>query len=151
MTVPHFLESRTVPHLIESRAVPLNDSWLPGINTLMSINSSSIQLVWRPSFSLQGVDIDQLSGNFTVSLYVGTRNNVSNKAVVYDVSKLNTSDSITITGLAPDTVYDACFDSKWCDQNSTAKDSAVRGIPPPKCRLLRTYATGMSNQILNIP
>ncbi|CAF3215203.1 unnamed protein product [Rotaria sp. Silwood2] len=117
-----------------------------GINTLMSINSSSIQLMWRPSSSLQGIDINQLSGNFTVSLYVGTRNNVSNKAVVYDVSKLNTSDSITITGLAPDTVYHTCFDSKWYDQNSTAEDNALRAFPPPKCRLLRTYATGESNQ-----
>ncbi|CAF1465220.1 unnamed protein product, partial [Rotaria sordida] len=130
-----------IPHSIESRTVPFNDSWLPRIDTLMSINSSSIQLVWRPSFSLEDVDIDQLSGNFTVSLYVGTRNSVSNKAIVYDVSKLNTSDSITITGLVPDTVYHTCFDSEWYEQKSTIEDNTHRAIPPPKCRLLRTYTT----------
>ncbi|CAF3140881.1 unnamed protein product [Rotaria socialis] len=107
----------------------------------MSINSSAIQLVWRPSSSLESVDIDQFSGNFTVSLYVGARMHVFNKIVVYDVSKLNTTDSITIAGLAPDTVYHACFDSEWYEQNSTMKDDARRAFPPAKCRLLRTYAT----------
>ncbi|CAF1399019.1 unnamed protein product [Rotaria magnacalcarata] len=104
-------------HSTKCNNLPFDDDMLPQIYTLMSINSSAIQLVWRPSSSLESVDIDQFSGNFTVSLYVGTRMHVFNKIVVYDVSKLNTTDLITIAELSPDTVYHACFDSEWYEQN----------------------------------
>jgi hypothetical protein len=134
-----------IPYSTKCDTIPFDDDMLPQILTLMSINSSSIQLVWRPSSSLANIDIDQLSGNFTVSLYVGTRIHVFNKVVVYDANKLNTTDSITIAGLAPDTIYHACFGSKWYEQNSTFEDDPRRAIRPHPCRLLRTYATGELN------
>jgi len=134
-----------VPYSSKCHTIPFDGDMLPQILTLMSINSSSIQLVWRPSSSLENIDIDQLSGKFTVSLYVGTRIYVFNKVVIYEASKLNTTDSITITGLVPDTIYHTCFGSKWYEQNSTIEVYPRRVIPPNPCRLLRTYATGELN------
>lgn len=129
-------------HTTKIEAVPFNDTWLPLVKILTSINSSSIQLVWQPSLSLDGVDIDKLNGTFTVTLYVGGRLGESSSTTIYDIDKLNSTGVITIAELTPDTVYHACFRTKWHAPNTTIETKAYRVIPPPSCQLLRTFATG---------
>lgn len=133
-------------HSTKAETVPFNNTWLPVVKTITSINSSSIQLVWQSSPFLNGVDIDKLNGTFSVNLYVGGRTDVFNKIVSYDADRLNTSDSITITELTPDTVYHSCLDTKWDESNETIADNSQRIIPPPSCRLVRTFTTGKLNR-----
>lgn len=131
-------------HSTKNHTIPFDNNWLPVIDTLESLNSSSIKLVWRPSPSLGGVDIDELSGNFTVSLYVASQE-MFEKVIVYNADKLNTTDSITIAELTPDTAYQSCLRTKWYEQNDTIEVDSPRIFPAPKCRLLRTYAIGKLN------
>ena len=122
-----------------------DDRWLPIVRNLASINSSSVQLVWGPSDLINDVDIDKVSGNFSVSLYVDNGRQMFNEVVFYKANKLNLTDSITVAELTPDTAYQACLTAKWYGENDTIELDSLRYIPPPPCRLVRTYMTGKLN------
>jgi len=125
--------------------VPFDDKWLPIVRNLASTNSSSIELVWGPSGLIKDVDIDKLSGNFSVSLYVNNGRQMFNELVLYMANKLNSTDSIIVAGLTSDTVYQTCLFTQWHGENGTTELESLRYIPPKPCRLVRTYMTGKLN------
>lgn len=129
----------------DNYSASFDDRWLPIVRNLASINSSSVQLVWGPSGLINDVDIDKLSGNFSISLYVDNGRQMFNEVVFYKADKLNLTDSITVAELTPDTVYQACLTAKWYGEKDTIELDSLRYIPPPPCRLVRTYMTDKLN------
>ena len=130
---------------VDNYNASFDDRWLPIVRNLASINSSSVQLVWGPSGLINDVDIDKLYGNFSVSLYVDNGRQMFNEVVFYKANQLNLTDSITVAGLTSDTVYQACLTAKWYGENDTIELDSLRYIPPPPCRLVRTYMNGKLN------
>lgn len=142
LAVFYSAESFSLRAINSSEAIPFTVDMLPIIDWLPSINSSSIQLLSRPSPSITGIDLNQFSGTFTVGLYAGIRLYVITKTELYPMDKLNATHQIGVFNLKPDTVYHICFQSKWHKEKTIIDGFSLDGLYRRECRLLRTYMNG---------
>lgn len=116
--------------------------WLPIIGNLTAINASVIQLVWRSASDLSGFNLAEQTGVFAVLMSTSYQMPSPSSLTVYELDRLNSSDTLTLSGFKPDTIYNVCFKSRWFPPNITIDMSAPYGTQISICKLVRTYATG---------
>lgn len=123
--------------------IPFTTDMLPIMNAITPINSSAIELSWRSSPTIEGIDLSQLLGTFTVLLSVSNATYFASKVGIYPLTRLNeTHQTNTISKLQSNTVYHTCFQSKWHENNKLIDPYIQSLLSRRECRLVRTYMAG---------
>ena len=133
----HFVHSLFLQEVNSGTTIPLTTDMLPTVDNYTSINSSSIEVHWHPSPKLHGINLTQLSGTLTMTVYANARLYVNNATMNYPLTQLNETGQIVSVGLKSDTVHSVWFQSKWQD-NATGSLIVTSYFP----QLVRTYMEG---------
>ena len=123
----------------KEEAIEFTVDMLSILTNFTVINSTAIEAFWHPSPSIVGINLTQLTGVFTNSLYAGNEMITVSTTTYSDMYRLNETDSALVYGLNPDTVYQVCSYNKWHKETPTIPTFNNDGLYRHECRLLRTY------------
>ena len=74
--------------------------------------------------------------------YAGTRSTSISSIIINEMFRLNETNQEILTGFDPDTIYHACYESKWYETNATIDPFNFDGLYRQQCQLVRTYMAG---------
>lgn len=123
----------------EEKTIPFTVDMLPIWTNSTSLNSSSIGGFWHPPPSIEGINITQLVGLFSVGVSAYSRRQVTSVCKIQQMDKLNETDELIFDNLLPDTVYQVCLQSQWYPPNTSMVCFETNGLYRRNCQLLRTY------------
>lgn len=132
----------SILNTLRSQTPVFDPQWLPVIGSLELVNTSRIQLIWQASPKLNGIDISQQPGSFTVRLSGTSQFGYQSMNTRYNSDRLNSTGTLLLSGLTLDTIYCVCVISKWFPINSTSNDDTPGVTNTTFCKLMRTYASG---------
>lgn len=124
----------------DMRAVFSSDMF-PYLNNYTLINSSAIEINWHPSPGINGIDLTELVGVFTMAAYATSRSHISIHRAMYAMTALNEAGKLILTDLKANTIYSVRFERDW--QGSGTNRIILRDTGS---KLIRTYAKGKWNQ-----
>lgn len=123
----------------DEETIPFTVDMLPVSTNLTSFNSSSIVGFWKPSPSIEGINISQLEGSFSAGVSAYSRKQVTSLCRIQHMDKLNETGELTFDKLLPDTVYQICFQSQWYPPQTTIVCFQPNDMYYRNCQLIRTY------------
>ena len=122
--------------LIEMK-IDFNSTMFPDLDPYVPINSSAIQISWKPSPTIANIDLTQLTGTYNISVYVGYRPMTYGINIPFSMTQLNETGKTILTGLQANTIYTIRSQKAWQD-NGIMNSYITSSFP----KLVRTYAIG---------
>lgn len=133
------VRSFSIETIDNEETIPFTVDMLPILVNITSVNSTSIGGFWKPSPSIEGINLTELEGLFSAGIYVLGRRFTSGSCTIKGVVDLNETGEYVFDELEADTVYQVCYHTEWYAPHEMMACFQPKGLYYRHCQLFRTY------------